>query len=352
MKKIRVLVVDDSALMRRIICDIIAEQPDMELSGVAGNGLEALAGINASKPDVVTLDLEMPHMDGFETLRNIMRRFPLPIIMVSSYTKSGSEATLKALSAGALDFIPKPSAGFESEAFDELRHILPLKIRAAAAVKPGFIKYDKKQPAPAHKEAVVKKERPPVHTLIAIGASTGGPKALEALFSAFPADLPAAVLLSLHMPPGFTLSYANRLNTLSAIQVKEGAEGDHVYAGRALIAPGGYHMKLKKDRISLDTGSKVNFVRPSIDVMLESLIDSPYKVIVVILTGMGKDGADGAANLQKYKKDTLILAQDPATAMIPSMPEAVIKSAAVSVTLPLEKMAAEIMRHAARSVLK
>ena len=350
MKKIRVLVVDDSALMRRMIGDIIAEQPDMELSGVAGDGLEALAGINASKPDVVTLDLEMPHMDGFETLRNIMRRFPLPIIMVSSYTKAGSEATLKALSAGALDFIPKPAAGLESDTFTELRHILPLKIRAAAAVKPGFIKFDKKQPAPAHKYAAAQKERPPA-TLIAIGASTGGPKALEVLFSAFPAELPAAILLSLHMPPGFTLSYANRLNTLSAIQVKEGAEGDNVYAGRALIAPGGYHMKLRKDRISLDTGSKVNFVRPSIDVMLDSLIDAPYKVIVVILTGMGKDGADGAANLQKYKKDTLILAQDPTTAMIPSMPEAVIKSAAVSAVLPLEKMASEILRHAARQAL-
>lgn len=348
MKKIRVLVVDDSALMRRIICDIISEQPDFELAATARNGLEALSKIEAARPDVVTLDLEMPQMNGLQTLQIIMSRRPLPVIMVSSHTKAGSETTLKALSAGAVDFIPKPAMGSKDNPLEELRGVLPLKIRAAASVKPQFITPDKEPPALEKKAIAVGKERFPVQTLVAMGASTGGPKALEILFSALPANLPAAVLLSLHMPPGFTLSFANRLNTLSPIQVEEGAQGDTLYEGRALIAPGGYHMKLKHDTIILDAGSKVNFVRPSVDVMLESLIESPYNIIVVMLTGMGKDGAGGTARLKKFKKDTVILVQDPVTAIIPSMPEAVMKSTTVTAVVPLEKMASEITRQAVR----
>ena len=348
MKKIRILVVDDSALMRRIIRDIISEQPDMELAGTAKNGLEALSKIETDRPDVVTLDLEMPEMDGFETLQQIMRLRPLPVIMVSGHTRAGSEATLKALSAGALDFIPKPEAGFKNDAFEEFCGSLPLKIRAAYSVKPEFISCVKELSLPTGKNGPVMRETVPAHTIIAVGASTGGPKALELLLGALPAALPAAVLLSVHMPPGFTLSFANRLNTLSPLQVKEGAEGDAIHAGRALVAPGGYHMKLKGEQISLDSGMKVNFVRPSIDVMLESLIASPYRIIVVMLTGMGKDGADGAARLKSKKSDTVILVQDPATAVIPSMPEAVMKSAAVNSVASIDKMASEITRYAAR----
>jgi two-component system chemotaxis response regulator CheB len=347
MKKIRVLVVEDSALMRRIIGDIIREQPDMEVAATARNGLEALAKIETAQPQVITLDLEMPRLGGLETLRKIMVLNPLPVIMVSSHTQEGSESTMKVLSAGAVDFIAKPVMATLEESITELRAVLPDKIRAAASARPEIIlSSGPLQPVP-HKKPVERPEHP-ARVVVAIGASTGGPKALETIFSAFPADLPAAVLLSLHMPPGFTMTFANRLDTISRLQVQEAFGGAPVLEGQALVAPGGYHLKLRRDKVVLDTGPKVNFVRPSVDVMLESLCDYPRPVIAVILTGMGRDGAAGADRLKQRKEDTVILVQDPATAVIPGMPEAVMQQAACDAVVPLEEMAPEIARHALR----
>jgi two-component system chemotaxis response regulator CheB len=344
MKKIRVLVVEDSTLMRRIIGDIISEQPDMEVVATAGNGLEALAKIETAQPQVITMDLEMPRMGGLDTLRKIMALNPLPVIMVSSYTQEGSEATMKALSAGAVDFIAKPVMASVEDTMAELRAILPDKIRAAASARTEMIVTSSPFQPPAPKRTVERPEQA-ARVVVAIGASTGGPKALETIFSAFPADLPAAVLLCLHMPPGFTMTFANRLDSLSRLQVQEAFEGAPLLEGQALVAPGGYHIKLRGDKIVLDAGPKVNFVRPSVDVMFESLCDYPRPVIAVILTGMGRDGAAGAARLKQSKEDTVILVQDPATAVIPSMPEAVMQQAACSAVVPLKDMAAEITRH-------
>ena len=180
--------------------------------------------------------------------------------------------------------------------------------------------------------------------IIALGASTGGPKALETFFSHLPADLPAVVLLSQHMPPGFTLSFAERLNQISKFRVKEAEEGDRLLQGCAYVAPGNYHMVVDGGVIRLDSGPKVNYVRPAIDVMLDSLHQVNQKVLVAIFTGMGKDGASGAYALKKSKSDLLIVAQDPATALIPSMPEALIKSVTCDVIAPLEKLGPEISR--------
>ncbi|MEW5785272.1 MAG: chemotaxis response regulator protein-glutamate methylesterase [Bacillota bacterium] len=347
MSAMRVLVVDDSALMRRLIGDIIQEQPDLTLAATACNGQDALKKIETVQPHVVTLDVEMPLMDGIETLQRIMAAYPLPVIMVSSHTREGSESTLKALSAGAVDFIPKPAMSSLEDSIEELRGILPQKIRAAASIKPEFITAAK-QPSRAAIKLPPSEQSIPARALVAIGASTGGPKALELLFSTLPADLPAAVMLCLHMPPGFTMAFANRLDMLSPLQVREAAAGDAVTEGKVLLAPGGFHMKLRGGTIALDAGPKVNFVRPAVDVMLESLVDYPHGIVVVILTGMGKDGAAGAARLKQEKKDTVILVQDPGTAIIPSMPEAAITSTGCAATVPLSGMAAEIMRQAVR----
>lgn len=348
MKKIRVLVVDDSALMRRILGDIIAGHHDLVLAGTAGNGLEALVKIEASRPDVLTLDLEMPHMGGLETLRHIMNRCPLPVIVVGSHTRAGSESAFQALSAGAVDFIAKPAGGAGDNPVAELRFVLPQKIRAAASVRPEFFTLTGNSLKASAGIGPARLQGGPARAVVAIGASTGGPRALEHLFTSLGGDLPAAVLVTLHMPPGFTLSFANRLNTLSALQVAEGAGGTTIREGLALIAPGGFHMKLRGDAIYLDDGPKVNFVRPSVDVMLESLLDYPYGIIVVMLTGMGRDGAEGAARLKEAKQDTIILVQDPATAIIPGMPEAVLKNTTVTAVVPLEKMAEEIFSQADR----
>ncbi len=345
MKPIQVLVVDDSALMRRVISDIIKGAPGMELAATARDGLDALEKVKSRRPDVATMDLEMPRLDGLATLELIMKECPLPVIMLSSHTMAGSESTLKALSAGAVDFISKPSGSKLDESLEELNTLLPEKIIAAAAARIGVIEPARIEPSPltpAKKAVAVRGTKPRV--IVAIGASTGGPKVLESVFKTIPADLPATILLSQHMPPGFTASFAQRLNQISPLLVKEAEEKDALLAGRALIAPGGYHMVIKNGLVNLSSGPKVNYVRPSVDVMLESLAGCAEKILVVIMTGMGKDGAAGSAFLKKAKSDTLFLAQDPVTALIPSMPEAMLKSAPGAARMPADRIAAEIDR--------
>lgn len=348
MKKVRVLVVEDSALMRRVIGDIIREHPDLELLSTARDGFDALKKIRTEKPDVVTMDLEMPRMDGLETLRRVMAEAPLPVIMISSHTRSGSESTLKALDAGAVDFISKPLPGLPGDPVEDLKNILPRKLIAASSARVGLLSSEKRHPVKAPQPAAPggTRLRSPARVIVAIGASTGGPRALESLFCALPADLPAAVLLSQHMPPGFTLSFAERLNTISPLEVREAKQGDRILTGQALVAPGGFHMVVSKGEIYLDSGPKVNFVRPSIDVMLESLCSCEQRVLVAIMTGMGKDGAAGALVLKQTKRNTLLLAQEPSTALIPSMPEALIKTGLCDIRVPLAGLASEIDRYA------
>lgn len=346
MKKVRVLVVDDSALMRRVIGDIIQEHPDLELAATARDGLDALGKIKSDRPDVITMDLEMPRLGGLETLHRIMSEYALPVIMLSSHTRAGNENTIKALEAGAVDFISKPVMTSPEEAIGELKAVLPQKILTASTARLNLVATAR----PVRVEKVERKIQPSVHAvkarvIVAIGASTGGAKALEALFSAFPADLPAAVLVSQHMPPGFTLSFSQRLDQMSSLAVKEAEEGDALLTGRALVAPGGFHLVVRGGAVHLDSGPKVNYVKPSIDVMLDSLAGCDQKVIVVIMTGMGKDGAAGAVNLKKVKNNTVVIVQDPATALIPSMPEAVLKNNICDTRVATEKMAAEIDRY-------
>ncbi len=349
MKTVRVLIVEDSAFMRRIINDIISETPDLEVVATAKDGVDALKKIKDYKPDVLTMDLEMPRMDGIETVRHIMAENPLPVIMLSSHTKVGSESTLKALDAGAVDFISKPSrnlSGSFEDSVEELKNVLPQKIIAASTAKVDLIAPQKTVVHDGAKKYALRTGRKETAgVIVAIGASTGGPKALEILFKNLSPDLPAAVMLSQHMPPGFTLSFAQRLDLFSPLKVKEAEQGDALLKGQALVAPGGYHLVLHNKTVALDSGPRVNYVRPSIDVMLESLVDCEHSVVVVIMTGMGKDGAAGTKVLKQKKKDTVVIIQDPSTALIPSMPSALQKDGLSDIQLPVERIAAEIERH-------
>jgi len=350
-RNIRVLVVDDTALMRRVIGDVIQEHPRMEVAGTAFDGEDALNKVRLYKPDVVTMDLEMPRLDGISALKRIMNEDPLPVIMVSTYTQHGSEKTMEALSQGAVDFVPKPASGLRKDATESFKELLPEKIVAASQAKVARLVKERveykqppaytKPPRERHKLAPGERE---AELLIVIGSSTGGPKALEELLRKMPADLPAAVLIAQHMPAGFTASLARRLNQVTSLEIKEGWHGAPLLEGTGLVAPGDYHMKVQGREVVLDSGPKVNHVRPAVDVLLESLIEVRQDVISVILTGMGKDGASGARVLKARRGSQVVIVEDPRTAVVKGMPEAAIKAGSFDAVAPLPEISEHILR--------
>ncbi|HHU75569.1 MAG TPA: chemotaxis response regulator protein-glutamate methylesterase [Firmicutes bacterium] len=356
-KKIKVLVVDDSAFMRKIIGDIIRSDSELEFVGVARNGEDAIAKKEALKPDVMTLDVEMPVLNGLETLKRIMKTGPLPIIMVSSHTREGEETTLEALSTGAVDFVAKPSL-LKGEGLSELEAMLPQKIKAAARarlfdgsmLKRGPIGRDPIMEKVAtagigRVDSYLREEgtRHSGHPIVAIGASTGGPRALESILRGFPDDLPAAVMITQHMPAGFTESLARRLDRVSRIRVKEATGAENILPGWAYVAPGGYHLLVKAGQTMLSSAPPVQHVRPSADVMMKSLAQYyGSNVIGVILTGMGKDGAEGMEHIKKNGGRTIV--QDPSTAVISSMPQAAINNGAADAIIPLDRIADGVVR--------
>lgn len=338
---IRVLVVDDSAFMRKLIIEILNAEPDLEVVAYARHGEDALKKLSRLQVDVVTLDVEMPVMDGLETLKRIMSENPLPVVMLSSRTRKGSETTMQALSLGAVDFVSKPS-GAGSGDLDSIAQELVDKIRCAASAQ-----------LPAKKRApstVVQRPLPnfpPVppgaaNKIVVIGSSTGGPKAVEEVFAHIPANLPAGILVVQHMPKEFTRSFAERLNSLFPFPVKEAEMGDLVENGKALIAPGDYHLVVTPDRrVLLNQEERVMFLRPAIDVTMESLPAVYGKNIIgVILTGMGRDGAKGMAKIKQAGGVTI--AQDRATSTIYSMPKAVAEEGNADYILPLERIGSTI----------
>ena len=344
MAKTRVLVVDDSAFMRKVISDMISQDPSFEVAGTARDGLDALQKVAQLQPDVVTLDVEMPRKDGLETLRDIMASHPVPVVMLSSVTQSGAKATLEALALGAVDFIPKPSGAISLD-IEKIKGELLSKLKAAALAKVQPVRA-RPQPVktisipPVQKRAVLPQpvDTTAPKTIVAIGASTGGPRALEAVLRQFPKDLSAAVLVVQHMPAGFTRSMAERLDQLSSITVKEAEEGERIRAGVAYVAPGDYHMVVGAGGvIRLEQTPPVNYVRPSIDVTFLSL--PPIyagQAVGVILTGMGKDGAAGMAKIKAAGGVTIV--QDEATSVIYSMPRAVVENGDADYILPLDRI--------------
>ncbi|MFB9245987.1 chemotaxis response regulator protein-glutamate methylesterase [Massilia antarctica] len=317
--KIKVLIVDDSALIRSVMSEIISSQPDMEVVGVAPDPLVARELIKQTNPDVLTLDVEMPKMDGLDFLEKLMRLRPMPVVMVSSLTERGSEITMRALELGAVDFVTKPKISIQS-GMREYTELIADKIRAAskARIKPRTVTGEKVVGAlPALRNPLTSSEK-----LIIIGASTGGTEAIREFLMQMPSDCPG-ILIAQHMPEGFTTSFARRLDTLCKISVREAAGDERVLPGHAYIAPGHSHLLLARSGANyvtrIEQSEPVNRHRPSVDVLFRSAAQAAGKNAVgVILTGMGKDGAAGM--LEMKTAGAYNFAQDEASCVVFGMP--------------------------------
>jgi two-component system chemotaxis response regulator CheB len=324
-QKIRVLVVDDSALMRKLIPQILQRDPAIEVVGTAMDGAIGLKKIAELRPHVVTLDLDMPRMDGIEMLRQITGKHHVPVIVVSAQTERGATITLKALSLGAFDFVTKPQEA-ASGRIEQIAAELALKIKAAAAS--GIPKMIITMPPPKRKETRRTEMPRQPSRVVAIGVSTGGPNALQYLFSQLPADFPGCLLVVQHMPEGFTEMFARRLDESSAIEVKEAQSGDLLLAGRALICPGNRHIKVRRmehgNIAILVDQPRVNGHRPSVDVLFQSVaLEFGKNAVAVIMTGMGEDGVAGLGAVQSAGGTTV--AQSPDTCVVDSMPRIAIE---------------------------
>jgi len=336
---IRVLVVDDSALMRSMIADLLTVPDEIAVAGTARNGQEAVEKALELGPDVITMDVEMPKMDGIAAVRAIMRERPTPIIMLSALTQQGAMKTLQALAAGAVDFVQKPS-GSISLNIEQVRDELLEKIRLACGL-------DRRRlgaaPEARERQKSPAAPRAPARRVVAIAASTGGPGALERVLTGLPGDLRAGVLVVQHMPAGFTRSLAERLDRLAAIDVREACEGDAVLEGRALIAPGDYHMLVREDgKIGLNQGPPVHRVRPAADVMMQSVARQfRDRAVGVVLTGMGSDGAFGLRDIKGSGGRTI--ACDEQTCVIYGMPKAAVELGCVDRVAPLSEIATAVV---------
>jgi two-component system chemotaxis response regulator CheB len=336
MKKVRVLVVDDSPTMRGLIATALSMDPDIEVVGQAEDPVQARHAIKTLNPDVVTLDVEMPNMNGIEFLEKIMRLRPMPVIMVSTLTGRGADETIQALEIGAVDCIEKPRPGNEHN-FEELP--FKVKIAASARVRP-LIKAD---PNPGHQEHARTDAYVPDGRVIAIGASTGGVEALLAVLSKFPENCPPTVITQ-HMPPTFTRTFANRLDRICAPKVQEATDRAKLLPGNIFLAPGGTeHLEITADlHCRLKTGERVNGHCPSVDVLFESVARScKGSAVGVILTGMGRDGAAGLLSMRKAGAKTF--GQSEGSCIVYGMPKAAYEAGAVEKQLPLEKLAQAII---------
>lgn len=331
MEKTKVLVVDDSALIRRIVRDILESDPRFTVVGAARDGQDALEKIEKLAPQLVTLDVEMPRMGGLEALKEIIRLYRLPVIMLSSLTQRGSAVTVEALAHGAVDFVPKPDMT-ATDARNSLARELLQKAAAAAGAQIIPLPAARRQPV-SQPQATQAARR-----VVAVAASTGGPRALESIITALPGDLAAAVLVTQHMPPVFTKALAERLNKLSALEIKEAENGEPLLNGKVYVAPGNFHLEVDSRHCTRLTQSPpVEYVRPSATVMMRTVAEV-YRshALGVILTGMGKDGKEGIAAIKRQGGVTL--AQDEATSVIFSMPKAAIQAGVVDRVLPLGEL--------------
>lgn len=347
MKNIRVLVVDDSAYNRDAMSGMLGSAPGITVVGTAVDGEEAIEKVVRLKPDFITLDLEMPRMDGFTFLRWLMRSMPIPVIVVSS--KADDKSVIRALEFGAVDFMPKPIGPDAS--LDDLKTELVKKVRAFADTEMAKVSSSvalieeaaRQGPAPRKSH---KRTGEPNFDMLAIGASTGGPPAIQAIITKLPRDFPAAVVVAQHMPPKFTRFFAERLDKLSALDVKEAEDGDLVLTGRVLVSPGGHHMTFERGKgavkVVLQKAVPKDRYTPSVDVMMRSAaMNYSGRVLGVILTGMGNDGKDGMGLIKGMGGRTL--AESPETAVIYGMPKEAVMAGTVDRVLPLDKMAAEII---------
>ncbi len=333
----KVLVVDDSVFMRKIVSDMLESDPRIKVCGIAKNGIEAIEKVKELKPDVVTMDVEMPRMDGLTALGHIMKECPVPVVMLSTLTEKGADATLTALSRGAVDYVQKPS-GAVSLDVRKVQSILLEKVKAAAQANPRTLILKKSATPKPLKYTPSSKMR-----IIAIGTSTGGPASLAQIIPQFPADTPPMLIVQ-HMPADFTARFADRLNDTSAIRVKEASAGDRLEPGLALLAPGDYHMTVGKDgRVHMNKNPKIHGVRPAVDPMMATASEVyKSKMVGVIMTGMGRDGATGIEAIKKNNGATI--AQDEASCVVYGMSQEAYKTGCVDRVVPLSQIPAEVLR--------
>lgn len=344
---IKVLIIDDSALIRSLLTEIINQQPDLEVVGAAPDPLIAREMIKQKNPDVLTLDVEMPKMDGLDFLERLMRLRPMPVVMISSLTERGSEITMRAMELGAVDFITKPKMSIAS-GMHEYSEMIADKIRAASRAR--LIARKPLSPTtggprlPSVGNPLISSEK-----LIIIGASTGGTEAIKSFLMQMPSDCPG-ILITQHMPAGFTQSFAHRLNTLCKISVEEAKGGERILPGHAYIAPGHSHLLLARNGANyvtqLDDGPPVSRHRPSVDVLFSSAASNAGKnAIGVILTGMGKDGADGM--LKMKQAGAYNFAQDEASCVVFGMPKEAIAMGGVDEVSSLYDMPGKVLQYLA-----
>jgi two-component system, chemotaxis family, protein-glutamate methylesterase/glutaminase len=334
-RPVRILIVDDSAFMRLTLSKRLAAEAGFEVVGTARDGREGLDQARALRPDVITMDVEMPGMSGLDTLGQIMAELPTPVIMVSSLTKEGTEVTVQALTLGAVDFIAKPSqiSGMQDVVQDlanKIRQAAGLRVRRApqGIARPGSVRPGKALVRPLVANDIV----------LAIGSSTGGPGALRQLMGDLVGSLDAAAVIVQHMPVGFTKSLAERLDEVSAWRIKEAGMGDKLAVGQALIAPGGFHMVVnRRGEITLNSDPPVNNVRPAVDVMMRSVVEAFGKrVLGVILTGMGRDGTEGARLIKQAGGQ--VIAEAESTCAVYGMPRSAVEAGVVDQVAPLPEI--------------
>lgn len=340
-KRIKVLIVDDSAVVRKIFSEELSKEPDIEVVGTAPDPFIARDKIILLQPDVITLDIEMPRMDGLTFLKKLMKHFPLPVIIVSSLTSKGSQMAVEALESGAVEVLAKPGGSYS---VGDMCVQLKEKIRAAARIRIQQI---------FHSSKTIQDQPPPLpgtltettQKVIAIGASTGGVEALKDVLIQMPINIPGIIIVQ-HMPAHFTTAFAERLNKICQIEVKEAADGDSVLNGRALIAPGNYHMLLRRNGskyyVNLNDGPLVHHQRPAVDVLFNTVARyAGANSIGVLLTGMGTDGAEGLLKMKQAGAKTIV--QDEASCVVFGMPKEAIRIGAADRIVPLSRIPQEII---------
>jgi two-component system, chemotaxis family, protein-glutamate methylesterase/glutaminase len=355
-KKIRVLVVDDSAFMCKVLQEIINSDPQMEVVGQGRDGRDGVALAESLRPDVITMDINMPHVDGLQATELIMSQYPRPIVIVSSESREGAASTLKALELGAIDFVPKPTSGIDLD-MKSVREELTRKLKLAAKVRVVRTATRTKSGSGAAPGAfsggtgsatVTTAQNGGKNPVIVIAASTGGPAAVTRVVSGLPKDLGAAVLLVLHMPATFTKQFVVQLAEISALPVKEAENNETPQAGAIYLCPGSHHMRLSSNgKISLDPGPRIDGYRPCADVAFETVAAYARPLAIgVVMTGMGNDAAKGAKAMKAA--GGYVIAQDEATSMIFGMPSEAIQAGAVDEVLPLDGIAAALEKRVAK----
>ncbi|MCQ8879859.1 chemotaxis response regulator protein-glutamate methylesterase [Pseudoalteromonas shioyasakiensis] len=339
---IKVLVIDDSPLIRQLLTEVLNQAKDLTVVGCAEDPYQAREMIKQLNPDVITLDIEMPKMDGISFLKNLMRLRPMPVVMISTLTKKGSPITLEALELGAVDFIAKPSVNV-SQQFAQYTQLVQQKVRTAASARVRSFKVMQEKPLDA--SAITEFD---IKAVLAIGASTGGTEAIKEVLLRMPKNCPPIVVTQ-HIPPVFSSSFAQRMDRTCAINVKEAEHGDKLVAGLAYIAPGDKHLTVIKQGMNLycqlDESTPVNRHRPAVDTLFNSLVNvCPKNTVAALLTGMGSDGAQGLLALRQHGAYTL--AQDELTSVVWGMPKAAIELNAATDVVPLDKVAHKLLLHA------